>query len=179
MARFLYTAAYYLLLPFILLRLYYRSLRQTAYRHRIAVGQTLFVPVEVSYTFTQGEFREAFESSNPQFGDVEPGFELPYVPEHRLNVQSGLAGLQWEVVASLQYQSEMRDTAGRGPIPAASGSDSFTVLDLAGRYDLTSAVALTARIDNLLDRDYVVARRPFGARPGKPLSAQVGIDWRF
>ena len=152
---------------------------ETAYRQRLAVGQTLFVPLELSYTFTQGEFREAFESSNPQFGDVEPGFELPYVPEHRLNLQTGLAGLQWQVIASLQYQSEMRDTAGRGPIPEASGSDSFTVVDLAARYDLTSSVSLTARIDNVLDRDYVVARRPFGARPGKPLSAQAGIDWRF
>lgn len=152
---------------------------ETAFRHRLPVGQTLFVPIELTYTFTRGEFREAFESSNPQFGDVEPGFELPYVPEHRLNLQSGLAGTRWEVIASLQYQSEMRDTAGRGPIPRTSGSDSYTVVDLAARYDLTTSLSLTARVDNALDRDYVVARRPFGARPGKPLSAQAGIDWRF
>lgn len=152
---------------------------ETAFRHRLPVGQTLFVPLELTYTFTRGEFREAFESSNPQFGDVEPGFELPYVPEHRLNLQSGLAGTRWEVIASLQYQSEMRDTAGRGAIPSTSGSDSYTVVDLAARYDLTTSLSLTARVDNALDRDYVVARRPFGARPGKPLSAQAGIDWRF
>ena len=101
------------------------------------------------------------------------------MPEHRLNVQAGLGGPRWEVVASAQYQSEMRDTAGRGPIPVASGSDSYTVVDLAGRYDLTAALALTARVDNLLDRDYVVARRPFGARPGRPLSVQAGVDYRF
>jgi len=152
---------------------------ETAFRNRIPVASTLFVPIELTYTFTRGEFREAFESSNPQFGDVEPGFELPYVPEHRLNLQSGLGGIRWEVIASLQYQSEMRDTAGRGPIPGNSGTDSYTLVDLAARYDLTTALSVTARVDNVLDRDYVVARRPFGARPGKPLSAQVGLDWQF
>jgi Fe(3+) dicitrate transport protein len=152
---------------------------ETSFAKRLPVGRALFVPLEASYTFTRGEFREAFESANPQFGDVEPGFELPYVPEHRFNVQAGLGGPRWEVVASAQYQSEMRDTAGRGPIPAASGTDSYTVVDLAGRFDLTAALALTARVDNLLDRDYVVARRPFGARPGRPLSLQAGVDYRF
>ena len=42
-----------------------------------------------------------------------------------------------------------------------------------------SAWALTARVDNLLDREYVVSRRPFGARPGRPVAAQVGVEYVF
>ena len=52
-------------------------------------------------------------------------------------------------------------------------------MDLSGRWDLQSAWALTARVDNLLDREYVVSRRPFGARPGRPVAAQVGVEYVF
>ena len=73
----------------------------------------------------------------------------------------------------------MRDTAGSGPIPAGSGSDAYSVVDLAGHWQLLPSLELQLRIDNLLDEEYVVARRPFGARPGKPLTAQLGAELRF
>lgn len=146
---------------------------------RWSLGQSLSLPVQLSYTYTQGEFRDSFTSPNPQFGDVEEGFELPYVPEHRASLLVGLNGSQWETNATLSYVSAMRDQAGVGPINAANGSDSFAVLDLAARYELSEAWVLTGRVDNVLDRDYVVARRPFGARPGLPRYLQIGVDWRF
>lgn len=135
--------------------------------------------VDAGYTYTHGEFREAFESTNPQFGDVEVGFELPYVPEHRANLVAGLQAPRWQADVSVSYLSAMRDTAGEGRIDSTTGSDAHTVIDLAGRVELTRRLALTARIDNLLDREYVVARRPFGARPGRPISGLIGLDWRW
>lgn len=137
------------------------------------------VPGSLTYTWTEGEFREAFESTNPQFGDVEPGFELPYVPTHRANLVLGLARARWDTTLSLTYVSAMRDVAGRGAIPADSGSDAYTVLDLAAGWAFRPDLRLVGRVDNLLDREYVVARRPFGARPGKPQSVQVGVRYHF
>lgn len=136
-------------------------------------------PLRLQYTYTRGTFREAFQSTNPQYGAVEAGFELPYLPEHRAQLNWGLLGQRWELRQSISRVSAMRDQAGEGPIAAGAGSDQATVLDLAARYELSAAVSLHARIDNLLDEEYVVARRPFGARPGKPRSAQLGLDWRF
>jgi len=69
--------------------------------------------------------------------------------------------------------------AGRGAIPADSGSDAYTVLDLAAGWAFRPDLRLVGRVDNLLDREYVVARRPFGARPGKPQSVQVGVRYHF
>ena len=137
------------------------------------------IPLSLTYTWTEGEFREAFESPNPQFGDVEPGFELPYVPEHRANLVLGLARARWDSQLSLTHVSAMRDVAGQGAVPADSGSDAYTVLDLAAGWSMTPRLRWVARIDNLLDREYVVARRPFGARPGKPQSLQVGLRVQF
>ncbi len=142
-----------------------------------ALGQQLAIPVNLQYTLTEGEFRESFQSSNPQFGDVEAGFELPYVPRHRVYLSLGLAGPNWQLLPALSYVSAMRDQAGRGRFD--DGSDAYTVLDLAARWEFNPQWIVQARVDNLLDREYVVARRPFGARPGKPLSLQLGLEYRF
>jgi len=34
-------------------------------------------------------------------------------------------------------------------------------------------------VDNFADDSYMVSRRPFGARPGKPLLVQGGIQYHF
>jgi Fe(3+) dicitrate transport protein len=151
---------------------------EAGWRDSFMIGR-LSVPVSATYTWTQGEFREAFESPNPQFGEVFAGDELPYVPEHRANAIVGLEHPRWDTQLSLTYVSAMRDAAGSGPIPAGEGSDGYTVLDLAAGWILSDTLRLVGRIDNLLDREYVVARRPFGARPGKPLSAQLGFRYSF
>jgi Fe(3+) dicitrate transport protein len=53
------------------------------------------------------------------------------------------------------------------------------VLDLAATFDLTEQVALFARVENLLDEDYLAARRPAGARPGRPQTALLGVNVTF
>ena len=152
---------------------------ETGYQHVLPLPFGLLMPVALTYTYTSAEFREAFVSADPQFGAVDAGFELPYIPEHRANLRVGMEGARWSTSASVTYQSRMRDVAGSGAIPGDTGSDAFTVVDLSGRWDLQSAWALTARVDNLLDREYVVSRRPFGARPGRPVAAQVGVEYVF
>ncbi|MGQ0620501.1 MAG: TonB-dependent receptor family protein [Panacagrimonas sp.] len=152
---------------------------EAGYEHGWPLTAALRLPVALTYTYTHGEFKEGFTSGDAQFGAVEPGFELPYVPEHRANLRVGLDGARWSTSLSATYQSEQRDFAGEGRIEPGTGSDSYTVLDLAGRYTLTPHWIVTARADNLLDREYVVSRRPFGARPGKPLGAQLGIGYQF
>lgn len=139
----------------------------------------LSLPVALTYTYTHAEFREAFSSTDPQFGNVEPGFELPYIPEHRGNASIGLAGTRWGTDLSLTRVSRMRDQAGAGDFAASAGSDAYTALDLAARYQLLPALTLHGRVDNLLDEEYVVSRRPYGARPGKPLSFQLGVSYNY
>jgi Fe(3+) dicitrate transport protein len=150
---------------------------EAGYEQTLPVSAAMQIPLALSYTYTATEFREAFSSTDPQFGDVEPGFELPYVPAHRLNLRLGLDGSNWSSGLSVTYQSQMRDRAGKGAIEPGTGSDSFTVVDLSGRWDFHRNWAMTARADNLLDREYVVSRRPFGARPGRPAAFLLGVEY--
>jgi len=148
------------------------------WNHVFGLGSSLSLPASLTYTYTDGEFRESFSSINPQFGDVEPGFELPYVPPHRANLNVGLAGADWDIQLSVTHVARMRDQAGRGDFAADKGSDESTVVDLAASYSLGERFSLSAHVDNVTDEAYVVSRRPFGARPGKPLSVQLMVTYR-
>ncbi|MEO0423883.1 MAG: TonB-dependent receptor [Pseudomonadota bacterium] len=143
------------------------------------VSSGLSLPLAASYTYTDAEFRDEFQSSNPQFGDVQPGFGLPYVPPHRANVNAGLEGADWGLQLSLTYIARMRDQAGTGPIPEDEGSDETTYLDLAAYYEVTKRFRLAGRLDNVTDEVYVVSRRPFGARPGRPRMFQLSATYRY
>ena len=144
-----------------------------------ALTGSISVPMALSYTYTQSEFQEAFFSSNAQFGDVQVGDELAYIPSDRANASIGLASDQWSVSASITYVAAMRDRAGSGSFTGLEGAEEHTVLDLAGFYKLSENLKLTARIDNVTDEAFIVSRRPFGARPGKPQSFQLGISYKY
>ena len=152
---------------------------ETGWTRRFALANGWSVPAQLTYTYTEGEFREAFSSPDPQFGNVQPGFELPYVPPHRANLLLGLAGSSWSTRLSTTYVARMRDQAGKGSFARSEGSDAFTVLDLAAEWEFRRNFSVTGRLDNLLDEEYVVSRRPFGARPGKPQSVQLGLTYRY
>lgn len=142
-------------------------------------GGALSFPVSLSYTFTRAEFRNSFESSFEEWGDVQSGDRLPYLPEHLLHAEAGVVGERWRVALAANYLDEMRSVAGRGAIPAGEATDSAVVWDLSAGFRLDEQAELYARIENLSDEEYVVARRPAGARPGQPRSAFVGIRLAF
>ncbi|MEM7501857.1 MAG: TonB-dependent receptor [Pseudomonadota bacterium] len=148
------------------------------WNHVIQLNASLALSAALTHTYTEAEFRESFTSSNPQFGVVEPGFELPYIPPHRSNLNLGLAAANWGIQVSATYTGRMRDQAGIGRFAANEGSDSYTVVDLAAHYALSERWTVSGRIDNVADEVYVVSRRPFGARPGKPQSIQLMVTYR-
>ncbi|MBQ0732371.1 MAG: TonB-dependent receptor, partial [Oleispira antarctica] len=58
--------------------------------------------------------------------------------------------------------------------------DSYTVVDLAGRYQINSQTRVYAAVENVFDSEDVVARAPKnGARAQKPLTALVGVGFNF
>lgn len=152
---------------------------EAGWNHEFTLTSSLTLPVALTYTYTEAFFWESFSSTDPQFGDVEAGFELPYIPPHRANASFGLTGALWSVQLSTTYVDRMRDQAGEGPFDADQGSDAYTVYDLAAHYDFLSRWTVSGRIDNLLDEEYVVSRRPYGARPGKPLGFQLELAYRY
>ena len=140
----------------------------------------LSVPLTLAYTHTRAEFGNSFESDfEPWAPNVVAGDELPYLPANQLFVGTGLSSERWSLFVDLSWVDEMRTSAGSGPIPAGSGTDSHFLLDLASRVRLFGALDLLAQVRNVTDEVYVAARRPAGARPGLPRTAMVGLSWEF
>ncbi len=143
----------------------------------------LTTPMSVTYTYSHGEFGESFTDASGAFGEadlaIEKGFEIAYLPEHRLNLQAGIRQETWQVNISALYQSKMRNIPGSGAIGEADRIDAHTVVDLSASYDLQSNWQLYTSIDNLLDREYIVSAKPYGYRPGKPRSFNIGTKYNF
>lgn len=144
-----------------------------------ALGGGLTMPVKASYTYSNAEFQNAFASSFGEWGNVESGDDLPYLPEHQLQLSAGVTGARWRTDLSATFVGEMRVVAGSGSPARDERVDDHWILDLAAAYDLTDQVELFARIENLLDNDYLAARRPAGARPGRPQTGLVGVRVDF
>ncbi len=133
------------------------------------------VPTSLIYTFSDSEFKSTFDSAAPALGEVEKGDELPYLPPHLLTVNVGLLAETWDVTMSMRYIDRMRDVAGQGPIPDNEKIDAAFVADLAMGWSPIEGVRIYLTIANMFDEEYIVSRRPFGARPGLPISVQGGV----
>lgn len=139
----------------------------------------LKLPVGLAYTYTKAEFQNSFTSSFEEWGNVTAGDELPYVPDHKITVTAGVEHKVWEIHLAGTFVDEMRTTAGSGPVSYGEGTDAHFVLDASAEYEILENTRLFATADNLLDREYVAARRPAGARPGKPLTVLAGVKYVF
>jgi Fe(3+) dicitrate transport protein len=104
---------------------------------------------------------------------------LPYLLDPRLHLCSCRPAPRWRADLTASYVGEMRVVAGRGSPTAAERVDDHWVIDLAAGFDLNERVSLFARIENLLDDDYLAALRPAGSRPGRPQTALVGVNVAF
>ncbi|MEH6450964.1 MAG: TonB-dependent receptor [Oleispira sp.] len=141
------------------------------------------LPASISYTFTQAEFANDFYDKNGVFGNpdnnIVQGDELAYVPAHRLNLQLGIQQDAWKANVSALYQSEMRDTPGQGSIIKNEIIDAYVVVDLSASYQVLTEFQVYGTIDNVIGADYVVASQPYGYRPGKPQSVNLGMKYKF
>jgi Fe(3+) dicitrate transport protein len=134
------------------------------------------IPLRATYTWTWSRFRSDFESENPQLGRVREGYRLPYVPEHQMSAQAGLLWRFLEVHASATFVSAMRDVAGIGPPAAHERTDDIFYLDATASVHLGPGLRIYVRGENLTDARPIVSRRPFGARSGRPLLVQTGLE---
>lgn len=73
------------------------------------------------------------------------------------------------------YVGQMRELPGRGSLSSTIATDAQTIVDLAGQAKIWGPLSLYANIQNLFDSQYIVSRRPFGARPNAPRWAHVGL----
>jgi Fe(3+) dicitrate transport protein len=143
----------------------------------VAVGYS--IPLAFNYTYTSAEFKSDFNSDFDEWDSVKSGDELPYIPEHQFYVSAGIVYPQWQAHVGGKYVDEMRTKAGSGSVSSDGKTDSHFIVDLAGEYRISEGIRFFSTLDNVFDKEYVAARRPAGARPGKPFTALAGLKFKF
>ena len=132
------------------------------------------LPVEATYTYTWSAFQTGFVSAFPQFGAVEVGDALPYVPQHQASGRLTFRHPRFDVGAGLSARSGMLDAAGTFP---ASDVDvpALLLVDGAARVRVDDRVSLYATGTNLTGSTAITSWRPAGARPTAPLQVMIGL----
>jgi Fe(3+) dicitrate transport protein len=143
------------------------------------ITNNLDLPIKLAYTYSQSEFQNSFDSSFSQWGRVEVGDELPYLPEHQLSIETSLQAENWQASLLFKYVSEMSEAAGTNTELDGLFSDEIMQLDFSSWYQVNDRLKVYGKIDNITDEQVIVSRRPFGARPGKPRQAIVGVKYSF
>ncbi|WP_448213252.1 TonB-dependent receptor family protein [Colwellia sp. MEBiC06753] len=138
----------------------------------------LAMPVNLTYTYTDTEFKNDFSSDLETWGDVLVGDELPYVPENQLQLTVGLEANNWRADVLARYMGKMRTKAGQGSY-SQDDIESRTVIDFAAHYAFAQRQQVTFNIDNLLDEEYVTTKTHGSIMVGKPRTMTVGYKYEF
>lgn len=137
------------------------------------------MPVRFAWTWTEAEFQTGFASAYGPWGTVEAGDTMPFVPKHQFNVAVSLEDEKWAMTVNVNYVAEARASAGQGSIAANDAIEDRVVVDFEAEYQISENLGVFAAVDNVFDETYLVSRTPAGARPGKPLSFQIGLKASF
>ncbi len=137
------------------------------------------VPTRFNYTYSSAEFAETFDSELNVWGSVEDGFDIPYLPKVTWQLESGVAGDHWQVLAAVKYVDEMRFVAGNDNIDESNGIKARTIVDISANYQIDEKQSLYIVLDNLFDKKYAVTRQHGGLQVGKSRSFQVGYRYQL
>ena len=150
---------------------------ESSLKHILLLPGAFSLPIQGSYTYTQGQFRTAFESSFPQFGQVDVGDYLPYVPQHQGYGRVTLAHERFDLGVGVAYRSEMLDAAGQYPATPLDIPE-LVLIDGGFRVMPTERITVYANGTNLANKATVTSWRPLGARPVAPRQVMVGLELR-
>lgn len=152
---------------------------EATYSDTFTLTGSIDMPISIVYTFTDAEFKEDFRSDFELWGDVTGGDPVPYLPENSFTIDIGLANNQWRTNLLLRYTDELHEAAGDGVALSGVTTDEIFIADFSAAYDFDDLGTVYLKIDNLMDEENIVSRRPFGARPGKPRQFYLGYKYRW
>lgn len=137
----------------------------------------LRLPIQLSYTYTDTEMRNAFVSNS--WGKVDIGDEIPYIYKHALNVRFGIEHKWGDVQINCRYNADMRTKPGQGEIAQMDLVPAHVVWDASAQIHVHKHFDLTINAINLFNARYLASRHPSGLRPGHPFGIYFGINARL
>jgi len=137
------------------------------------------LPITFGYTFTDARFLNSFGSDASLWGEVQSGDELPYIAKHQFNTSISLEHNRFELNLNGRLNGAFKTEASADAVNAANGITSNFIIDFVGKYHVSKSLSLSAKIINVLDKTYAVAKVPAGLRPGHPFGIYGGLNFRF
>ncbi|WP_371291837.1 TonB-dependent receptor family protein [Bacteroides sp.] len=138
---------------------------------------SLRLPLQLSYTYTDTEMRNSFESHS--WGNVVRGDEIPYIFKHALNMQLGIEYKWFYANIGARYNSDMRTSPGQGVIAEREKVPANLILDASVNVLVNKYLTLRLNAINLTNRVYLTSRHPAGLRAGHPFGIYAGANVRF
>ncbi|MEL7798922.1 TonB-dependent receptor family protein [Idiomarina loihiensis] len=139
------------------------------------LGQFL-MPVDFAYTYTKGEISQDNVVTGLMDGD-----ELNDIPQNTFSVRIALDNNKgWVNYVVGKYIDEMCVSVGCNRDNSRfNKTESLFVTDFVSRYEVDNNMAVYFKVENLFDQQKIVARSPHGARPNKPQTASLGVEYTF
>lgn len=145
-------------------------------------------PYSLSFTYSDarlvGNANSTVSSDDTTiFSGGFDGARVPYVPVLQAAFGTGIETDLIGIHTDIEYSGETFTTASNttaqvrpdGTPDANYGmTDPRTVMNLSGFYKF-APVKLFAKVNNLFDAKYIVARHPIGPRPGQPRTVMLGV----
>ncbi len=147
--------------------------------YAVELPNTWTIPFSLTYTYTDAAFDNTFESRFSQWGNVATGDELPYTPAHQAKLSTGVEANNWSMTLESKFVSRMREVAEQGDFSNSPFTRSHTLWDAALRYTPNDNWDYLLALENIFDKQVIVSRRPFGARPNQPRSVKAGVTYAF
>ena len=135
------------------------------------------LPLQVSYTYTDTEIRNSFESHS--WGNVVRGDEIPYIFKHALNMQLGIECKWFYANIGARYNSDMRTSPGQGTIEEREKVPANLIFDASLNVFVNKYLTVRLNAINLTNRVYLTSRHPAGLRAGHPFGIYAGANVQF
>ena len=84
-----------------------------------------------------------------------------------------------EVLENVKYDLDDFSLNDSGEYVDGAYTPSHWLWDVAARYMPNDEWDVLLAVENIFDKQVIVSRRPFGARPNQPLSVKAGVTYSF
>ena len=131
------------------------------------------IPVDLMYTYTKAE--------TTSDGGAVGGLELQGVPENIFSLRVGFEHIGgWNNYVVAKYIDKTCAVLGCNEANSAyDETDALTTFDLISRYELDMGPEVFVKVVNVFDRQEIISRSPFGARPNIERTVWAGISYNF
>jgi Fe(3+) dicitrate transport protein len=158
--------------------------------NNIVSNNSLSLPVNIAYTWTDARFNETFINGGGDWGSgkINSGDFIPFITPQLLTVSAGIEGKRFDVTLVSRYVGETRTKPGQSStiIPGkgikfndVNALKGFMIMDLSANYQLNKKLSIFSTINNLTNNTGIVANLPQGYRPNIPLSMNVGAKLKM